>query len=766
MIASAESFQPLPAWLQELLDSPADRLDAFLRGRVFLDNANVRDPAFVLIEWVPHLDHEKRSALEIEIKSWIARNWGVIQREVAEDQAAEAWQRVFTIIGNSSCFAESASALREFLPESEGYLAQFSVGPTLDPYESYLLALALHQHDNVLLPLWWQLCTIPDTTPYYYGAIGLAGLINVPNPSGTFPPHIAEGLVRYLVALGSLVERQVLNQRDAERVALSQARLLLATFPLRNRWRGALVTAILNQGSPLPPLVQTWVRRAFDFMHTEHSPRQAERASDEKVDELAGKLEEDPASTELLSRAQHLLSDLKQAALATGRSESFTYSLRRFSEAVVNFDPNLAFEWASTALAWNPHSPYAWTALTKAEREIATPLQALNTAFEAWERFPQNRVVSSILASTLVRLDFRAEARTVYELTADIFPASSPQVHINLSEHYRLAGEIDRSIKTLERAITFFPEVAILRRFLGAALKWSGPSNWEHAKEVLNTAREMGDLRAEAELITLHDLQGKYQSDQNSWESISEAAITKPAKQGQQRLIDALLSGVAEEKLAGITTLLRWIRLLRKRARIPVSSGADRLTVLTECATTSATLVEETEQPLWRAELLLVLLDLGDLEAAANLRAGRIATGAPLIYATARFDRAKDAGRQTPYSADANVRAVEAWRQLAEVNQSLLGVTLLGQVRAINGLQDGAVKLEAANHGLKRLVAWTRRSPSSLNEFDRWWSKEVLSTLALPDDEDEAVSGAHLAELEARADRLNILEEFAVNRRS
>lgn len=340
--------------------------------------------------------------LDRALSLWIRSNFGALPAASTSTAThwAEAWTRAFDIVGASTLLTESGAAVRAVQAAAFDYLSPLSKGRALDPYWSFLIALARHQVDDSLRPLWYQLCALrPDGTQHYYGRAGIAGLRGLPRVDD-FPSDAVAGTVQFARALYAAQSSGIINAQMATREFRFAARELYRAFPLQKAWRER-VGAIVQSDEP----IRAWFDQVIPgirWQELKKNQKIVEPFWRPRVAEVENIFAAGSAN-KALQAANLLLIEQRSYAESSGDSERFVYSLCNFANRSMKHTPTVSLAWAKAAFSWGRDNPYAWTTLARAYFATGDLIASEGIIWETTERFPRNGVGWVLLIQFLRR---------------------------------------------------------------------------------------------------------------------------------------------------------------------------------------------------------------------------------------------------------------------------------------------------------------------------------------------------------------------------
>jgi hypothetical protein len=160
----------VPEWLRALDADPAAALHDLLLDRAALGHLAVADPVQLVLDWLRTLNDAAglTSRLDRTLADWIDRHWGLPQLPDGGQGATLttlAWVRVTDLLATAPALYMAGDRLTARVLADRRFLNSLATGRSRDPQAGAWRALAIHQRDRSLLPLWWGLCDIPPNEP-------------------------------------------------------------------------------------------------------------------------------------------------------------------------------------------------------------------------------------------------------------------------------------------------------------------------------------------------------------------------------------------------------------------------------------------------------------------------------------------------------------------------------------------------------------------------------------------------------------------------
>jgi hypothetical protein len=390
----------LPAWLEGFSHDPYGITARILAGDMLLGGLSPDESVDSLVDWISVLGDVGGfvSLLDQSVARLVADAWGV----AGDADRAVALGRAFDLIAESPQLESAGAKLRDAVSER----ATLDLAPAgIDLLGRYLNALAVHQTDRQLIPLWHTLAELPTGTIWHAGRYAVRGMEvapALPPEDGAFRHEVAQVAVEVVRSLTRKVVEGELDSTAAHDEQRAIAQLCFSSNPGDQGWRQAVGDSLLGDA-----MYEDSLRDVFAFLRLPALPT-LESSSD--LPDPGGWAREAKAiAADLLAgaagaftRAQKLLATQRAYAVRTGQPSYVVLSLSNFAGAVRGHDPGVAESWSREAIWWQPSEASGWTALVGAIA-LGEPVRAVELAWSATARFPENVNAWTVLARALGR---------------------------------------------------------------------------------------------------------------------------------------------------------------------------------------------------------------------------------------------------------------------------------------------------------------------------------------------------------------------------
>jgi tetratricopeptide (TPR) repeat protein len=771
-----------PEWLTDFDHDAYAAVDAALWQAYYFGNLNVADPADLLIDWALGIGERNGfvTRLDVVLAQWIQRNWGrqpEAQGTRSAAALAHAWMQLAQVIANVPALIQAPRALRANFADCQAYLGPLCEGFSRDPLAGFLLAVARHQEDRSLLPVWWNYCDLTPDIPWHHGSYGVMGLRGLPaEDRGGFPEHVAYGLLRLGLGLYKRSLDKSLEPRRAEAEFQRIARLTLRAYPFPTRWRECWadqIYALRKRGEPIDG-IESWLsklvpgldRTKADKQHSSFfslPPNWADEAR-----RIAGRLRS--KAPDAIAEAKRLRDQQWHYAEKAGDSSFVCRTLTRFATAVSEDNPQLALQWAEESRVWEPWNPYTWNVLTGVLRRDRKIDEALEIAWAAIDRFPDNVVARTGLAEVLKAAEKLTEAEAVYRETVDRFP-DNVVARNGLAEVLKAAEKLTEAEAVYRETVDRFPDNVVARTGLAylmkdahklqeaeavfrealahfprnnyvliglaSVLRLTRKDDLTEAFDLIERARAIApsDAGVLLEQALLYKTVGRMEEAEAILQQVCALSPASAAEGSKESMAEtdagSFVASVgsresaeadtlaAERKLRPRITSMQaraisaHARLLRHWARRNETNGTAQPTPA-NLRTRAIALLDQLidakpYQTNARAERALLLLEAGQAATARQFLSESIALfsgDTSLRYAMARVEREIARQEKRRLADVTSERVTSEWKRLASRNPSFLPLEQLGGARALLAHRDGQEVREGALKSFSKMRQW------------------------------------------------------------
>ena len=470
--------QSLPRWLLRFLKNPDEALDQLLRGEVYLEESDAADPGDILIDWVERYSDELgfRETLDAALARWIEKSW-TAPPPLPEDELvwADAWIRACNAVAYIEVLEASATALRRRFDERDKRLGPLSYGRSRDPLGRYLFAIAQHQKDRELIPLWLRLCELGPSVPLHHGVYGVEGVRRAPGSSGNgIPADVVNALLTLADGLGTAVALGRISEETAHDEWFSFVNVIVGQYTDVALWEEQLARAAMEDHRPSlrwlrelsgtpEEIVQKVEISAVHPSWTDQELAWAARAN-ELDSALAG------SEWSRIGEVEKLIADELAYASLTGRSTPLVLSLVRFSRRIEVHDPSSADKWCAEARRWQPWNPYPWVVGMRARRWLS-PADAAELGWSAVLRFPDNALAHRELGAALIVSNSLVEAEALLLRATEKFP-ENPFIVDALSDTLMKQGRVGEAMEVWRERDSLPDASALYERRLQLIEAW------------------------------------------------------------------------------------------------------------------------------------------------------------------------------------------------------------------------------------------------------------------------------------------------------
>jgi len=377
------------------------------------------------------------AALDAVAENWLGKR---ILGIVPEDMTLRRWVSVLEEYFRGIATMELPSTcelLRRQHKRLRLWLHGFYAGMDRDPEGAYLLALTRAQVDQHFSPLWLRLILGEELPGRAYLGIGILGFRKMPEQSGHEASDVPDGLLR---ALLKLADKPFTNEAKWKQTM----RGLFASYR-RNEpyWVASLAPLLPHYMEPskardwlseLLPGIPEW--RPADTT-TVTFPRRVQPVSRSDRESLVARVAKDPALCDA-PEFSDFLNQYRAYARTTGDLQYIDKTFNNLSTTIVNADSRraaLAVSLMEEALEWTPSNPHNWTSYAKVLSAAHRKTDAINTLWEARQRF-----------------------------------AFDPFIRTELGRMLRESGDLAASEGVLREAVSHFPSNVVCKNSLAVSL--------------------------------------------------------------------------------------------------------------------------------------------------------------------------------------------------------------------------------------------------------------------------------------------------------
>jgi len=493
-------FEPLQRWRDEFARDPDAAFDRLVRGVVPLGAAG----QLTLGEILDAIFEPGDTDLDTAATTWLQKH---ILAVLPEHMAHRRWVAVLVDFFRAIETMElpgTNETLRAQHKRIRPWLTGFYAGSDRDPEGAFLIALAHAQSDQNFSPLWRRLILGQELPGRHYQKIGIFGFRKMPDQDGRPSADVPPGLIQALVAWA--------DRPGAEKPKWKQAmRSLFAAYPRREAyWIDRLAPLLSAQQSH----ARDWLSPLLPGLSRWH-------ASKEEGEIFSGRVQPVPRTSNqqwAASVRQHpehcdsaeftaFLDQHRAYVRTTGDVEYIGKTFNNLAMGIVRADQNraaLAIALMEEALTWDSSNPHNWTSyaivLDKADRSP----QAIDTLWQARQRFAWDPFIRNELARLLrVQGDLIA-AQAVFREAISHFPGDVV-CRGGLADLLVDLDEMDEAERLFHEVLEIDEKNQVARG--GLARAWSIRSAGkadealrDRAKQVLRKLADEGNRDAEVRL--------------------------------------------------------------------------------------------------------------------------------------------------------------------------------------------------------------------------------------------------------------------------
>ncbi|HEX8648345.1 MAG TPA: hypothetical protein VF715_15740 [Thermoleophilaceae bacterium] len=401
----------LPDWLVAFADNPDRVLDDVLSGRELIAASTPDEAVDLLADWLWRLRDAGGfgPSLDSSLAQHICRNW---ERAADDIEHAITLARAFDLAGQVETLERAGGVLRQLVARRS--LLQ-SAPAGVDLSGRYLNALARHQVDRRLMPLWRSVSSLPAGIPWHdarYAVVGVEFAPALAHEDGGFRAEVARAAVEAVRSITRKVVEKEIEPDLALREQEAIAHLSFRAYPSEDGWCRVVSDSLLTDAPNEPTL-----RSVFAFLPLPGAPALRSQSTlpdprgwAEKANAVARRLAADEGSSR--DDAEHLLGLQRTYAARTGDPHFVVMSLSNFAGAIRHRDVTRAESWAREAIWWQPSEASGWTALAVAIT-LQDAIAGVALAWTAVARFPDNGNVLAVLVRALEIAELRDTAALI-----------------------------------------------------------------------------------------------------------------------------------------------------------------------------------------------------------------------------------------------------------------------------------------------------------------------------------------------------------------
>jgi tetratricopeptide (TPR) repeat protein len=435
----------LKVWHQAFLKRPATELDRLVRGLVPLGATS----QLSLGELLDLVFEPGDNNLDEAVTQWLESH---ILQPLPDQTAPERWSAILNELFRGIAtlgLGQTALLLHTKYTLIRIWLSGLYQGPGRDPEGSYLVALAWNQTDQRFSSLWRRLVLGEDMPGRSYRDIGLLGFRKMPDLEGRPASDVPEGLLRAIVDLAD--QRTITEDEWSGTVQ--------AIFAIYRSSEGYWISQFKDSLRPstTPRRANEWLSHLLPHWEQPSVPSAGNGSQRTPVPSLtqsthwAGRLRYDPSlcdSPEL----KHFLDRHRTYTQATGDSTFLVKTIDNMANKVAAAIPLWAVALAKEALDWEPYNGRCWTTYARALWEAHKYDEALDTLWQARQRFVWDTHIRSRLGKFLGEKGDLDGSKAVYREASLHFPGYV-YFRIALANLLIRTNELDEAERVLTEAL-------------------------------------------------------------------------------------------------------------------------------------------------------------------------------------------------------------------------------------------------------------------------------------------------------------------------
>jgi tetratricopeptide (TPR) repeat protein len=562
--------QALKIWRDQFTQQPVEALDRLIQGLVPLGVSSQLSLGEILNLAFEHED----PVLDGAVRTWIAKQ---ILQPLPDGMIPTRWSALLDefLRGIATMgLKQTGALLREEHGRIRLWLRGFYEGLDRDPEGSYLLALAHYQNDEQFSGLWRRLVFGEEFPERSYRDIGFLGFRKKPDAEGKPAADVPVGLLHAVV---ELADSPKMTPHGWKQIV----RCIFAAYPRSERvwiekFFGVLRNPSLGQNN-----AEQWLESLLPHWEADllrHGAGRGQAVSPPTSAERIQWVEKVTHNTSLCGtpELESFLGRYRAYTSATGDSEYLVKTFNNLANRVGGRDTSKA-GWAvnllNECIRWQPYNPHNYTVISKVLWGANRRRDAINTLWNARQRFPWNPVVRNELGRLLREDGDLTAALGVFREAAAHFPDNFISRTGLALAHIQL-DELDEALEVSEQACKDFPDDVFFLHIMGSTLQRLNrpvdarkvleqacrafPKDPKSRTELANLLTVLGELDVAETLF--QEARSLDASNQYARSGLAEVWFIKSAKTKDTSLRDlskSLLQELAEEGVEFAASRLR-----------------------------------------------------------------------------------------------------------------------------------------------------------------------------------------------------------------
>lgn len=436
-------------WRERFSSDAAEALGLVLTSKISLGSYDRARPAEILSQILTEADFERADA---GLQAWLIRLLGCpTPANLSGKRFSEALLESFRLIAllhlpiSRNWCAQRHGELRT-------WLRGFYFGRSRDPEAALLVALAQHQTNRSLMPLWQGI--VRRGKPLEHVRHALTGLRLMPADDAD---KVERGVPRAL--LQGLMDFGDAQARQGERKGsdwLMEIDYLAAVYPMTPDSWGRKFREVVQAREPSSS-VKKWLDQRYPL-----ALKPFESSANKCPLEPPYFKSIEPLLQQLNSNLEGVRSQLKQFfdesrhyCRESGDSNNLVLSFCNAGKQLLKVDPAWARDLAHEAAIWAPTNHRTWSLLARALEAEGDWRRAEAVYWQARRRFPENDQAHNQLAHALLVHGSGDLGEAVYRQAIQLFP-DDPVCRSDLGHTLKILGRYDEALDEYRQAQKLF----------------------------------------------------------------------------------------------------------------------------------------------------------------------------------------------------------------------------------------------------------------------------------------------------------------------
>jgi len=480
-------FESLQRWHAEFESNPDDAFDRLLCGRVPLGAAG----QLSLSEILDAIFLSDDAALDQASVRWLnKRILGALPERMSSRRWVVLLQEYFQAIATMD-LVETNTVLRDQHDRIRLWLSGFYLGSDRDPEGAYLIALARGQVDQRYSSLWRRLILGQELAGRHYEQIGVFGFRKMPDQSGQPAADVPSGLLQAMVAWA---DNFGVKKSDWTKTMHS----MFAAYRRNERYwvdhLAPLLPVVHSSGhahdwlAGLLPSIALWKptkEKGNRQIHTSGGT-----VFKDLCEEWKKRIKADPTICDS-NEFDDALEQVRSYTSSTGDPEYLGKTFNNLAMTIARTDHGrieLAIQLIEEAMSRDSSNPRHWTSLAIMLDTSGRLDDAVDSLWQARQRFPWDSVVRNELARLLRTQGDLPAAKGVLREAISHFPDDIVFLSC-LADLLIDLDEVDEAERLFNEVLSIAQDDHIAR--VGLARAWSIISAREENEELRDRAKDL-----------------------------------------------------------------------------------------------------------------------------------------------------------------------------------------------------------------------------------------------------------------------------------